>query len=836
MTPNSSLLKWLNTFQLDGKNAAEPEKDAYYNLADGYVCARILNQISPPYFSDKWLDGIKPVAPNGSWRLRVSNLKRILQKIYDYASDLQSPQFRPPSAITPDVSVIAQNFDPDQICRLIQLILFCAISCDKKQDYIEKIRDLPTEVKQDIKEAIEELLIKNDENLTRNTTSRLKNDSINSENDTSNLSQKQLNNSSISQTSTATPIRLGNARHSMSTSRRDSTPGGDPHKRNESCLNISSQSYYSDHKDEITTVEHLRQRLETALALQDEKAQACHELESKLKQIQMERDQLAYENERLLNESNSSQMRQIESHRQSRGNLNIESSSDALQDHGDDRNRSNNIVGHDQQSQEMALQQNKRLQIELQQLKEEIFKLETEKEEHRLNANILKEDLNRVTMRHEELRDKADQAKRLQDELDEHKHISEKVVSYENIVENLKKKNNDMKRELKSLEEKNLVHVQNIVRLEEEKSQLANNVSQIEIFRRQLNETRVKLSQETHRADKAEVELARLTERYELTKKDYARLTETTNQLIRVNSSEGRAGEDDGNRYERTNFNNLVQTDHDQDNLNSISGISIMELKEKIARLKTENELLQAKLNSKQENNKSILNGLLEEATEKCKRLEGENRQSRKKIMMLESNLKDLMNGEGVATAGSVTGGLVGQLVSTGGGSSNQQTMGQPADSSSDNVLMLIKRIEDQQRLLYQREQELRDSEAKYRRHIQKAKDAIQALNTNQSLNASLHPSCMSSTSSFTSNSLDETNMLRHQLREREERIIQLEREFYEFKKLKEVHERLILSAFYGLTTQMQWKNAEKRLERSTITSPPNTASSSMNMHSKHSH
>lgn len=834
MTPNSSLLKWLNTFQLDGKSAAEPERDAYYNLADGYVCARILNQISPPYFTDKWLDGIKPVPPNGSWRLRVSNLKRILQKIYDYASDLQSPQFRPPSAITPDVSVIAQNFDPDQICRLIQLILFCAINCDKKQDYIEKIRDLPTEVKQDIKEAIEELLIKNDDS-PKSTASRLKNDSsINCENDPN---QKQLNiSSTTSQSSIVSTPRAANLRHNVtsSTPRRDSTPGGDSHRRNESHLDVSSQSYFSDHRND--TVEDLRHKLASALAIQDEKAQACYELESKLKQIQMERDQLAYENERLTTDKISTPIKLNESRRHSKGsNLNIESSniSDILTKENNNRIRSRNLED-DQQSQELALQQqNKKQQIEIQRLKEEIMRLETEKEDHRLKANLLKEDLDRVTMRHEELRQKAEQAKRLQDELDEHKHISEKVLSYENIVENLKKKNNELKRELKSHEEKNIAHIQSIVKLEEEKSQLINTVNQIEIYKKQLGEARVKLSRETHRADKAEVELTRLAERFEVTKKDYARLSETTNQLMRGNSSEAdrlnRATffEPDGTTTSRLdNFDGQVQRDVD-DNLNSGLSLPVIELKERVARLETENELLQVKLNSKQENNKSVLNGLLDEATEKCKRLESENRQSRKKIMMLESNLKDLMGTGGGNVA------AVGQQSTS--SASGLQAM--TAESSSDNVLMLIKRVEDQQRLLYQREQELRDSEAKYRRNIQKAKDVIQALNNNQSVGASLHPSCMSSTSSFTSNSLDETNLLRQQLREREDRIIELEREFYEFKKLKEVHERLILSAFYGLTTPMQWKNVEKRLERSTITSPPNTASSSMNhMHSKHSH
>jgi len=589
--------------------------DAYYNLADGYVCARILNHISPSNFSDQWLAGIKPVPPNGSWRLRVSNLKRILQKIYDYASDLQSPQFSP-DAVSPDVTVIAQNFDPFQINRLIQLILFCAINCENKEFYIEEIRLLPTQIKQDIKSAIEELLVKPYDN--------------------------QLLNSS------------GN-----------------------------------DNKDS--------------------KAQACHELEMKVRQLQTERDRLAYENEQLLAIRN--ERVQPTERRQSNSSAKISQELD----------RANSNIDRSPTSDDLLVKQNQRLQNEMQRLKEELIKIETEKEEFRLKSTLLKEDLDKITMRHEDLRDKAEQARRLQDELDEHKHISSKVTNYEQMIQNLVKKNNDLKEELKSLKEKNVVHVQNIAKLEQENHQLSTTSSQVGIYKKQLNDTQLKLSEETHRADKAEVELTRLVEKLEITRRENERLYEATSRLMSDNSA-----------------------------------------------------------------------------------------------------AKD--------------------------GLKQSETIGQEfviqQESSSDNVLSLIKRVEDLQRSLFQRDQELRDVEAKYKKNIQKAKEVMKALNSNSSQIAGgsgplpgaaalgLHPSFMSSTSSFTSNSLDETNLLRQQLRDREERLIELEREFYEFKKMKEVHERLILSAFYGLTTPMQWKNAEKRLERTTLTtSPPNTANSSLNNH-----
>lgn len=805
MTPNSSLLQWLSTFQLAGQPAIELKKDAYYNLADGYVCARILNQIAPLYFTDKWLDGIKPVAPNGSWRLRVSNLKRILQKIHDYDSDYSDSQFRL-SAINPDVTVIAQNFDPDQISRLIQLILFCAISCDKKQDYIAKIRDLPTQVKQDIKVAIEEILVRNDDGQQKLNASQ---DSTHSDLDpkkTSNRTNLSTNSNNVLASPAQTSVYPGTTRRGSSQS--------DVTRRNESHLDISAQSYYSNSNE---AVDEVRQKLNEALIIKDEKAQACHELELKLKQLQLERDQLAHDNERLLSEINSAPAKFAEKNRQSHTNPELKPINQVILAHSEEFD--------DEKSHDLILAKNKQMQNEMKQLKEEMIRIETEKEDFRLKSNLLKEDLDRITMKHEELRNRADHAKRLQDELDEQKHLTEKVISYETMVENLMKKNNDMKKELKNLEEKNLVHVQNIVRLEQDNQQLVMALNQVEIYRRQLNDALVKLSEETHRADQAEVELSRLSNKLNATKKENEKLFEATNQLMRDSSSKGHPNElASANKvFESVNLKDEPSSQQGPPNFDNQQGDIVMnsmttsniDYRERIARLEMENQLLEAKVSSIVEGKKSVLNCLLEEATDKCKRLENENRQMGKRLLMLESYLKDVTHSSSVQPSTS---------------SSNVQ------DSSSDNVQALFKRVEDLQRLLYQREQELRDAEARYKKNLMKAKELIQSLKNNQPTIGSLHPSCMSSVS-FNSNSLDEVNVLRQQLQERENRLIEMEREFLEYKKVKDVHERLILSAFHGLTTPMQWKNAEKRLERNTITSPPNTASSSKNNHSgKHSH
>lgn len=783
MTPNYSLLQWLDTFEIDGKVSIELNVDAYYNLADGYVCAKILNQISPQYFTDKWLDGIKSVAPNGSWMLRRSNLNRILQKIYDYASDLQSNQFRPCVIEPKDVAVIAQNFDPNQINRLIQLILFCAINCDKKQDYIEKIRNLPTEVKQDIKEAIEELLInKKDTYNQKLNTSQVGNDSANSDidADNSNASNQRLANNSSSYSAVLSPARSSTHR---ATNRKNSSQSLlETPKRNEINLDISSRSILDNSSVDI---EEVKQRLSDALTIKDEKAQACHDLELKLKQLQLERDQLAYENEKLVSEKKvaSSPIKNNESRRLPNrfGEIGIES-----------RNEEERLKNSENEiSSSLILQQNKKLQTEVQKLKEDIIKIETEKDDFRLKASLLKDDLDKITSKHDELRNKAEHAKRLQDELDEQRQISERVVNYETMVENLVKKNNDMKKELKSIEEKNASHIHRIVKLEEENSQLSNTLNRSEIYKKQLQETQIKLSQATHRADKAEVELTRLSEKYSATKKENERLYETTNQLMRgginVNSTNLSHSTANESPSKPSRIKTLLEGDSQalhEEALDSTS-TSVIELKEKVLRLECENELLQNKLNSKKENDDSVLAGLLESANARCTKLEIENRQSRKKMMFLESRLKDLSNSQnGPSTSSAVIN-----------------------DSSSDNTLALMSRVEELQRLLFQRDQELMESETKYKKNIQKAKDVIKSLNNNQSVSNSLHPSCMSSASSFNSSSLDEVNLLKQQLKDREGCLIELERNFNEYKRMKEVHERLMISSFFRLVSDYDQHN-----------------------------
>uniref|UniRef100_A0A8B9H7X7 Hook microtubule-tethering protein 2 n=1 Tax=Astyanax mexicanus TaxID=7994 RepID=A0A8B9H7X7_ASTMX len=66
-----------------------------------------------------------------NWRLKVSNLKKILQSMMEYYHDVLGQQVA--DEHVPDISLIGEMGDVVELGRLVQLVLGCAVSCEKKQ-------------------------------------------------------------------------------------------------------------------------------------------------------------------------------------------------------------------------------------------------------------------------------------------------------------------------------------------------------------------------------------------------------------------------------------------------------------------------------------------------------------------------------------------------------------------------------------------------------------------------------------------------------------------------------------------------------------------------------
>ncbi|XP_048650961.1 protein Hook homolog 2 isoform X6 [Marmota marmota marmota] len=98
----------------------------------------------------------------------VSNLQKILQSLVEYSQDVLGHPVS--KQHLPDVSLIGEFSDPTELGKLLQLVLGCAISCEKKQEHIQRIMTLEESVQHIVMEAIQELMTKDtQESLSQET-------------------------------------------------------------------------------------------------------------------------------------------------------------------------------------------------------------------------------------------------------------------------------------------------------------------------------------------------------------------------------------------------------------------------------------------------------------------------------------------------------------------------------------------------------------------------------------------------------------------------------------------------------------------------------------------
>ncbi|XP_042272383.1 protein Hook homolog 1 [Thunnus maccoyii] len=146
-----SLIIWLQTF-----NTSAPCRTVE-ELTTGAAISQALHQIDPAWFSDGWLGRIKTDVDD-NWRLKMSNLKKILQMIVDYYNEVLAQEIT--DFPMPDLVQVAEHSDPVELGRLLQLILGCAVKCERKQEYIQIIMTLEESVQHVVMTAIQELMSK----------------------------------------------------------------------------------------------------------------------------------------------------------------------------------------------------------------------------------------------------------------------------------------------------------------------------------------------------------------------------------------------------------------------------------------------------------------------------------------------------------------------------------------------------------------------------------------------------------------------------------------------------------------------------------------------------
>ncbi|XP_029693703.1 protein Hook homolog 3 isoform X3 [Takifugu rubripes] len=146
-----SLLTWIHTFGLEAPCRTVED------LTSGVVMAQALQKIDGAYFSDSWISRIKPEVGD-NWRLKISNLKKVLKGILDYNQEVLGLHIN--DFTLPDVTLVGEHGDTAELGRMLQLILGCAVNCEQKQEYIQTIMMMEESVQHVVMTAIQELMSK----------------------------------------------------------------------------------------------------------------------------------------------------------------------------------------------------------------------------------------------------------------------------------------------------------------------------------------------------------------------------------------------------------------------------------------------------------------------------------------------------------------------------------------------------------------------------------------------------------------------------------------------------------------------------------------------------
>ena len=135
----NSLIKWLDTFDLKAPHSTAED------ISNGVALAEALTKIDSGWFTALWNSKIKcDVGTN--WRLKVSNLKKIIESVIDYYNECLSQPLS--GYVKPDAQRIGEHCNTVELKKLLQLVLGCAVNCNNKQDYITRIMGLEEVVQQ----------------------------------------------------------------------------------------------------------------------------------------------------------------------------------------------------------------------------------------------------------------------------------------------------------------------------------------------------------------------------------------------------------------------------------------------------------------------------------------------------------------------------------------------------------------------------------------------------------------------------------------------------------------------------------------------------------------
>lgn len=340
------------------------------------------------------------------------------------------------------------------------------------------------------------------------------------------------------------------------------------------------------------TQQRLISELQAAVDARDNMAQKCHEFEQQLSLIQEERNTLQVENKKLLE-----RLDEFENPEQSGAPSSIKYSG---------------------------------LRKQVESLKDEMFKLETSRDDYRLKVELLEKEISDLQMKQADLQKAADEANQLKDEIDALRETADKVAKYESTIEKYKKKMedlSDLRRQLEILEDKNTEYLQHKIDYEEEVKKSSQLKYHLEQFKKQLAEAHHKLDEQTTKCDKLEYNSKKLETELAAVQRERDRLMIERDTLKETNEELKCA--------QLSTIENVANLSTDEAVVNT--EIIPPAIKEKLVLLQHENKML--KLNQqKGSDDKLPLQALLEDSEERLNNLRGKNRMANQRIIELGKN------------------------------------------------------------------------------------------------------------------------------------------------------------------------------------------------------
>lgn len=653
------LIKWLGTFDLQAPHSTAEE------ISDGVALAEALAKIAPEWFTAVWKAKIKTdVGTN--WRLRVSNMKKIVEAVMEYYMECLNQQLS--GYVKPDAIKIGEYCDNDELRRLLQLILGCAVNCDQKQQYITRIMGMEETVQRAIMQSIQEL---NFESLV------------------------------------------------------DVTDG-------------AQQRLYAE--------------LQAAIDMKDQLAQKCHELDQQLSLLQEEKAALIAENKKC-----QERLDEFE---------NPEESGSSLKYSG--------------------------LRKQVDALKDELFKIETSRDDYRLKVELLEKEVLELQSRQEDLQKAADEANHLKDEMDALRETTDKVAKYEITIESYKKKMEDMsdlKRQMKILEDKNVEYLQAKLDYEEEVKRTTMLRNHLEVCKQQLTEVHHKLDEQCNKNDRLEFESKKMEAKLGALQRERDRLIIERDALKETNEelkcTQLQAAE------------NMAKPNTDSTGVAGTEMIPL-EVKEKLLCLQLENKMMKMKLTGNEDKLPSV-QALLEDSEERLNTLRGQNRKANQRIMELETKLEEAMGTQISGDSKSDSVGLNQKM-------SQLQDELRKVQTEKERLTLQLEERESAlqtqkqkffalQEKLTRKEYENAALDERYKKYIEKAKSVIKSLDPKQS-----------------NSSPSEVVVLRNQLVEQRKMIEDMERSMKESRLLREMEEKLMVTAFHRLGLNCHREVMDQRL------------------------